>query len=394
MRIRTAPKRRIEYYENRVRGILNYDTSNDYPQKVERIIDDSGRATLCCDIYSRFLEGIGFNADLINELVVNKRLVTAWDLLQSVVYDYSRFHGLSIHVNYNALGQIVSLTHIPFKYCRLGIPDDREYVGKIAIYNNWDRSKRRQLKVNEIIWINIFNPRKDIILSQVEKAGGWNNYNGQIYWHSKLGDSTYPLSSADAVLEDCVTDGQIKTFKYNNVTTNFLASHLFITKGKIEGDNESSNLETDLMEFQGAENANKIMHVELERDEEVPDLKPFETVNNDKLFEYTEQSIHENIRKQYLIPPVLTGDLIAGKLGTSEEIYDAYALYNALTMKERNMLGRIFKRLFSIWHESLGDDFSIKPNVIDFGERTKRAVKEAEKIQTEKETKTQEQTTE
>lgn len=161
----------------------------------------------------------------------------------------------------------------------------------------------------------------------------------------------------------------------------------------MEGENEESNLETDLMQFQGAENANKIMHVELERDEETPELKPFETVNNDKLFEYTEQSIHENIRKQYLIPPVLTGDLIAGKLGTSEEIYDAYALYNALTLKERNMLERVFRKLFSLWHEGIGDDFSIKPNIIDFGERKKRAVTEAGKTQTEKET-TGEQKTE
>lgn len=384
MRIRSPILKRIVVKEDNIKGILSYDRDNKYPQKISDIMADSGRATLCLNAYSRFLQGKGFVNESLNKLIVNRKRNTLWSLYREVIKNYAKFKGFAIHINYNAAYEIVELQNIPFEYTRLTTPDDTEYVGKIAVYDDWAREKSlrtiSRIMRMDIRAIHIFNPLPEVIQAQVEIAGGWDKYKGQIFWYSEEGSSKYPLCSLDSVLEDCVTDGQIKTFKYNSVTTNFLASHLLVTRGKTEGEGntnlESEQFEKMIVQFQGAENANKIMHAEIEFDEEMPELEKFEHVNDDKLFQYTEESIHENIRKVLLIPPVIVGDLIEGKLGTSEEIYDAYALYNALTFKERDELSKLFSSFLKLWHKDLGDDFTIESVTIDLGERDKRAKKE------------------
>lgn len=382
MRIRGPILKRIVVREDNIKGILSYDRDNKYPQRISDIMADSGRATLCLNIYARFLQGKGFVNESLNDLIINRKRHTLWSLYREVIENYAKFKGSAIHVNYNANYEIVELQHIPFEYTRLTTPDDIEYVGKIAVYDDWAREKSfrtiSRIMRMDIKAIHVFNPLPEVIQAQVEIAGGWDKYRGQIFWHSDRGASKYPLCSLDSVLEDCVTDGQIKTFKYNNVTTNFLASHLLVTRkteGEGDTDQESDEFEKIIVQFQGAENANKILHAEADHDEDIPRLEKFEHVNDDKLFEYTEKSIHENIRKELLIPPVLVGDLIAGKLGTSEEIYDAYALYNALTFKERDELAKLFSSFLQLWHNDLGDDFTIEPVTIDLGEKEKMAKK-------------------
>ena len=154
MRIRKPPSKRITAKVDKRRDIVNYDQGNDYPQRVLRIINDSGRASMCCDLYSRFLEGQGFEEDGLNKVVVNRKDVTAWDLLQKITEDYSKFHGFAIHVKYNLQFDVASLEYVPFHYCRIGAPDDDEYVGKIAVYDNWDKCKKKMILTKERCQMN------------------------------------------------------------------------------------------------------------------------------------------------------------------------------------------------------------------------------------------------
>lgn len=335
MRLKVDAPRRIDYSRNTTRGILNYDRTNDYPQRVLKIIRDSGHGSLCTSMYARFLSGEGI--DGAKKIVVNRKGHTLDFIHEKVVESYSIFRGYALHFNYNANFKITEIQLVRFENCRLGLPDDEDYSGMIAVYNNWDRARGSVIQQAKIKRYYAYNPNPEVIKAQVKADGGWSKYRGQVLYFSADGDS-YPLCSLDSVLEDCVTDAQVKVFKYNNVTTNFMASHMLVTKGKSESTDESDDFATSLTQFQGAENTGKIMHIEIDFDEDKPELQAFETVNNDKLFEYTETSVHANIRKKLLIPPVLIGDLIAGKLGTSEEIYDATAFYNSITSKERTKI--------------------------------------------------------
>jgi hypothetical protein len=114
-----------------------------------------------------------------------------------------------------------------------------------------------------------------------------------------------------------------------------MASHMFVHKGKFESEQAKQDFEDYLEHFQGAESVGNIMLIETEMDEAIPELKPFAIQNNDKLWEFTETSIKNNIVQNYMIPPVLAGILQAGKLGTASEIEDATIYYNDITKDDR-----------------------------------------------------------
>lgn len=354
---------RVTFAENRSYGILNYDKDNLYPQNLDMIIGGSGTATACIEAYSTFIRGAGFKAG--NDVVVcdlGYAKITLHDLLGDVVDNFSRYDGFAVHVNYNAKYKIKTLQIIDFDFCRLGKPDDEDYVGKIAVYNNWDRRKPRgRIEKKKIDWIDRFNPDPKIIAKQVERAGGWRKYKGQLAWVSRAGIHTYPKSIFDPVLEDVETDSMIKTAKYKGIINNFSAGHLFVHKGAFETEKERKKFVESLNEFQGAEHQGSILMVECEVDEQAPEIKPFVSREPAERFKYTEKSIQDNIRKMVRVPPVLIGDLIVGRLGTAEEIYDAVALFNIFTLDERQYVTKFFEKLMVHFDTTESLDLEIEP---------------------------------
>ena len=373
--------KRISIFEDTYYGILAYDKDNLYPQNIVRICSGSGTAVSCQEMHQDFLFGEGF--EKYGDRIVNaKHKLTLDKLLERLAFDFSYFFGFALHINYNANFKIHSIKHIPFEYCRLGRPDDSDVVGKIAVYNNWDRKYQKKLNKNHIAHIDIFNPDPDIIKYQVIKAGGWKNYKGQVYWYSNAGDYVYPPSPFDSVLEEVETDSKIQLYKYRSVINSFSAGHMLVWRGQFETTQDEIDFEEDLKKFMGAENAGSVFLVQLDFDEQEPELKKFEQFNTDKLFSYTEKSIQDNIRKRKKIPPVLIGDLIVGRLGTAEEILDATILYNAFTKKDRKLLTETLQELLSLYKTPIRGQLKIKElSIIDELMLAKRSKQESRSIE-------------
>lgn len=354
---------RAVFTESRQYGILNYDKDNLYPQNVDMIIGGSGTASSCIEALQKFILGKGFangNSIVVNDL--GYATVTLYDLLSQVTKDFAKFNGFAIHVNYNAKYQPRNYSHVPFEFCRLGVPDDEKYVGKIAVYDNWDRSNPRgRIMKSDIDWINRFNPNPDVVKRQVELAGGWRRYKGQIFYVSTAGLNMYPKTVLDPVLEDVETDSMIKTSKYKSIMNNFSAGHILVHRGIFESEPERKAFVDGLKEFQGPEHDGSIMLIETELEEQEPKLLPIRSNEPSERFKYTEKSIQDNIRKQVKVPPVIIGDLIAGRLGTAEEIYDATKLYNIFTEDERMTVSTSFAKVFAGFPPTQSADFTIIP---------------------------------
>jgi hypothetical protein len=76
-------------------------------------------------------------------------------------------------------------------------------VAHVLLHPDWEQKKTRngkRLMVNEktIERINVFNPDPDIVLEQIENAGGIDSYKGQILWQSLDGKFIYPTASYDS----------------------------------------------------------------------------------------------------------------------------------------------------------------------------------------------------
>lgn len=372
MNVRTAkkPQRRIDTRYISALRLQSYGADNLYPQHLADITAASGTATTCLARYSKFIEGNGFADDRLAELIVNRIGMTGDDLLHQISQDVSRFGGFAVHVNYNVLGDIAEVNHVPFESCRLEETDDVGVVAHILVHPDWSGRLTRNgqtIRVNEsnVKRFHVFDPRPEVVARQIENVGGIKNYEGQIAWFSMDGRFVYPTPIYDASVTDISTDEGLGNIKYRNARNSFLVSCMLVTRRnepRIDHDGREHNEpmidDDDLRAFQGDENASKIMAVELESMEDKPEVIPFPSRNFDKEFEVTEQSVIERIYAQF--HQELFYSIRIGKLGFSGAVMqDAYEYYAGEVTNEQRFISRGLSAIFSRWYDMAVRDISL-----------------------------------
>lgn len=353
--------KRITATENKTLGILNYDFDNLYPQRVDDITNDSGTAQACLKTFIKFIMGNGTTDPDFYKARVNEDNLTVDKFARKICESKGRFDSVAIHVNFNGLLQHTSATPILWTYCRLCPADDPLNAGKIAVYDDWGKVKRKNIKKEDVIFYNLYDPSK--VEAQVEEAGGWENYKGQIYLWSVNGLNEYSLAPYDAVLEDMQTEAQLKRFKHSTSAKNFLASYI-MRVGKDETPEAAENAQVfdeNLKQFQGGEGAGTILVLEEENGAENIKLEKIDVQNYDRLYEFTEKSAQESIRKQFFIPAVLLLETSTGF--SSDELLNAKTYYNDITAGDRLVIEEILKDIFSKWSYPIcpTQDYSLIP---------------------------------
>lgn len=362
----------------RTQGIQTYGSDNLYPQTFRNIVAASSTGSECAERYAEFIEGNGFKDVLFSEYVVNRKGESVDAIHSLVCRDMADFGGFALHVNYNVLGEIVELHHVPFENCRLMEEDDNGYVGKIAIHPDWSGQKTRNgkaLKVDKenIDYIDVFNPIKSVVLAQIEACGGIEYYKGQILWYSSAGQNVYPIGKGDRVVTEMSTDEGLSNVKFRNVRCNFMPATLIFTKkgskitydedGKpVEKEDDDTGFSDTLIQLQGDVNAGKIMEITLESDEEKPEVQQLNTQNYDKEFTVTDASVVERIYSAFGQEPWYC--IRVGKIGFGGDILeDAFEYYNSIVNKQQRAIERVFSRVFSYWYEvaNTTNDFSVQP---------------------------------
>ena len=101
------------------------------------IVAASVTGSSCLDTYQKFIIGRGFNDKGFRDAEINSRGDTVSLLLTQVAQDYAEFGGFAIHVNWNALGEITALSHVPFEACRFEALDEDYRFDRIAVHPDW-----------------------------------------------------------------------------------------------------------------------------------------------------------------------------------------------------------------------------------------------------------------
>ena len=354
-----APKR-VEFDYNSRFNITTYGEDNLYPQHLQRITRASGTATLCLNRYQKFVEGWGFN-ELFAQLQINDEEETADTLLHDIAGDLCEFGGFALHVNYNLLGEVSSVHHIPFEHCRLEEPDDVGNVAHIKVCDDWSGTKKhkgQRVTIDDNIEsFPVFNPDPEVVFREIENVGGIENFHGQVLWCSMDGRQTYPTPIYDAAVTEISTDEGLGNVKYRSVRNNFLVPCMLIAKKGVPYMSKSGRevepqiiSEDDLKAFQGDENTSKIMLVELEDDEEEPRIVEFPVKNLSKEFEATGDDTVERIYAQF--HQELFHAIRMGKLGFSGTVMrDAYEYYAGEVTNEQRFIERNVQRVIDAWHD-------------------------------------------
>lgn len=362
------PEKRFENTELTKLDIQSYGADNLYPQRVKEVIAASPNGKVCAKRYARFIEGGGFRDTALYGFVVGAAGDTMDDLLKRLTVDMANFGGCALHVNYNALGEIVSLAHVPFEHCRIALPDDSGYVAKVAVFEDWSGTSKRAGKVlkptpETVDYIDVFNPQ----FAPLQMAALENPelYKGQVLYHSMDGAMVYPTPVADSVITDLSADEGLGNVRYRNVRNNFLPAGMMCKKkaqsiDPDSDDNEDQEFFDSLKAFQGDAMSNKLFGCTYSEGEEPPEFKPFMAANFDKEFDYTEKTVKETIYSAFEQEPFLR--ISTGALGFSSEIMQqAYEYYSSLVYNEQRQLERIFTTIFKHWNGAIASNFSILP---------------------------------
>ena len=139
-------------------------------------------------------------------------------------------------------------------------------------------------------------------------------------------------------------------------------SRIFVYKGKFNSDDDRDDFLDEMEEFDGPENLNSTMLVEIDRKEEIPEIIPIEAPKADKLFELTEKTVQENIRMIYHVPEMFIKATPTG-IGGDGMLEKAAIFYNKDTEDERLIFNEQFERLFRNFMRPVNptNDFSIIP---------------------------------
>jgi len=352
------------------KGIKGYGTNNDYPQKVLEIVNSSGTGKTCMDIYVKFVEGAGFLDEILSNTVLNSRKERADSLLRKFTKDLKNFNGFACNVKYDGLGLPSEYFNIPFEHCRIEIRSDGTYTGRIAVHPDWTNITGRTFRMADVKFFNRFDPFK--VIDEMTEAGGPGAYLGQIFYFTADGDLEYPISPFDPIVTDMLTEESVSTVKHRNAKFNFLPAGILVRKGikprtldngSIDPNdpyNQEQQASSDwIAKAQGDMNVSKIWVVDVDADEEVPVLIPFDAKNYDKEFDYTEKSVQENIGAMFMIPPILRGIDVGAGFG-SELVAQAYNFMNSITGNERRMLETAFRDLLEYYIIKFAD-FTISP---------------------------------
>lgn len=362
-RLLELPKRVVSY-DKGIEAIKNGE-DNDYPERVERLIDHSITAKQCRKLFRQYLTGKGF--DGLNEIKVNKDGSSLLAFTSRFIQEYATHGGVYVHVMHNAAGLPVSYTVVPYTKMRKGKKDSKNYSGKYAKLDDWvDGSKK------DVVWFNAFSTDPEIVQKNIENAGGIDKYKGQIYFFNPS-NIDYPLAHIHPVMNDTDSEFRAGVFKNKSLRKGFFGKNILVTPPRIDpvltsvdrrnlSEEERLNLthqekaaedvtET-LKSFVGVENNEGFMSLEMELegddiDKAIKHIK-IDTDIDDKLFEYTEGSTSNNIRKAYNNVPVILVDSsdhsIFGNSG--EAILQAKMFYQEQTHEERMLIEQAFKVLF------------------------------------------------
>lgn len=348
-------------------GIKSYDADNLYPQNVRNIVLNSKTGNGCLERYTDYIEGRGIASEPLAGFVVNLDGETLADLHTQVSSDLATHDGFAIHVNYDINGRIVSLHHVPFENARIAEPDEEGNVRKVALHPDWTgrltrNGKPVKINADSVDYLDVFNPDPEVVLAQIQEAGGPQFYKGQIYYYSSQGFMLYPYSKFHAVLSDMSTDEGLSNIMNRNVRNNFLPAGAFV-KLKSQGapysgdDAESKprikdeDYAEDLAALQGDTEALKILDITVETKEEMPEFINMQGNNYDKEFTVTAAEIKDCIYAAFGQEGWLA--IRNGKVGFSGSlIADVERDYAKRQIKTQKVLTRIYAKLLASWNPS------------------------------------------
>ncbi len=376
-RVNVKLNKSIKRTDEGVHGLMEFGEQNGYPQLMERLINGSVTGKAVINMYSKFLAGLGFENEAINNIKVGTdsrgKRITLKSLLRQVAFSSAMNNGYYIHCNYklNDSAEVkVKSTYLhDFKNCRFAKEDDTGYSAKISIYDNWlkDKSGTRYDK-SKIQNYNVFNLDRTVLAEQFQDK----KFKGQVYFEFLDNQFFYPLSPLDSAYLDLDNEAQISLFENRELRNGFYGS--VIIRMALSGNDKQKREFIQGVKGQMGADGDRVTIIEAAVDEETGEIQENGAYKIDAipqsvepaLFEGIKQHISDNIRKAMGNIPKVFLDYDAGALSSAsgETLKQAVNFMNSLTSDARAQIEESFQEIFSNFDDEAlakNTNWKIKP---------------------------------
>jgi hypothetical protein len=233
--------------------------------------------------------------------------------------------------------------------------DEINYSSKIGYHENFGLNSEvvktisNHPKKGNIKWFDRFNPTPEVVMAQIEAAGGIANYNGQILYYTETGHSSYPIPQLQPCVNYVLADVENSILVRKETSTGFINTYLLKTTMPSNDENLIA-LENAVISAQGARGSGKIItfadlsesEVNATLLEEIGGGASAKAIIDSASAAY--ELSQKVINGAYLIPPILAGaDQSTGF--SSDNLKDAYFVFNAITQEGRNILEQQINRI-------------------------------------------------
>jgi hypothetical protein len=313
---------------NKRNECFNWGVDNAFPSLIEALVGMSVTSKTCSDRVSKAIFGASFGAS--GDVIVNSKNQSLNEVLRIAARWYAKQNNCFLQIGYDANLDVKSIVVVPTTDVRVGNADDRNYSGKYIVYDNWDKSKSKQISAKSFQAYDRYNPDKKVIEGQVrnsvEKGKDKkiediiSQYNGQILHIKKDETYIYALPDLSPVLSEALLESNSQTFRSRGSEKGFLNTKI-LTVAPFKDDTIRKEFKKDLNELRGAEGSNDVLLLEtaqatddISKQLSIDDLSG---TYNDKLFEYSDGQAEKNITKAFSVNKILVDSTDGNSLGDS-----------------------------------------------------------------------------
>ena len=161
-------------------------------------------------------------------------------------------------------------------------------------------------------------------------------------------EDTYPLPDYQACSTYIALDTEIASWHLNSVKNGFSPS-LMINMIGVPSDEEMKQFEKKLsQQYEGSANAGKIMLTLSEDEAQVPVITPLNLNDSDERYKDLANQVKEQIIIGHRASSVVVGVAVSGKLGTSNEVIEAEAMFQHNVIDQyQNLIEKSFNRIMN-----------------------------------------------
>lgn len=290
------------------------ESTDSFPQELAKAIENSPTATSCISTYTDFITGEGFNNPELEKKIINEQGETFYWFHHTISASLSHFDGFACLIKYNAFGDPISYSNLPFESIRLVKPDSNGVVSRV-LYNPYFGTSLYNPKDSKVY--DLYNPKGVIEQMITQKK----DFKGQIYWFGirKPLHPHYPRPDYYSAHRWMSVENQSAVYFDKNLSDGFLQPAMLrmigdpnapaypdadderdksITKGQALDEMLTSS-------FSGAQNSAKLWSLWGNTKEEWPDIISFPTNNNGDTYRVQDEHATKKITVATKVPGIL-----------------------------------------------------------------------------------------